>query len=353
MALNVDVGRYAEQPKQYGNLAVDVGTKIPNAGNIVLGGPQQSPQNVQGPSAYAPPPPQQTVQQPQTYAPPQTPPQATPGYAPPPPQQQQYPGYPPPQPPQAPPSSPGYPPPQQPQQQYPGYPPPQPPPPQQQSPQMAQQPPGPPPQPAVKVRQPNHVINTAGTAQMMMGQKVSLNQKVPDISKLMIGLEWDVNYAAGLHPFDTDVSLFMVDAANKTEEENFIFYNNPVSRCGSITLGGDHYLGVKDCYNEIVQLDMNRVPPHIQKLAITLTIDEADARSQNFGQIPSAYLKVIDAGQRQEVLFNKFGEQLSAETAIVIAEIYRYKGEWKINAIGSGFRGGLGALCDNYGIETE
>ncbi len=250
MALNVDVGRYAEQPKQYGNLAVDVGTKTPNAGNIVLGGPQQSPQNAQGPSAYAPPPPQQTVQQPQTYAPPQTPPQATPGYAPPPPQQQ--------------------------------------------SPQMAQQPPGPPPQPAVKVRQPNHVINTAGTAQMMMGQKVSLNQKVPDISKLMIGLEWDVNYA-GLHPFDTDVSLFMVDAANKTEEENFIFYNNPVSRCGSITLGGDHYLGVKDCYNEIVQLDMNRVPPHIQKLAITLTIDEADARSQNFGQIPSAYLKVIDA----------------------------------------------------------
>lgn len=187
---------------------------------------------------------------------------------------------------------------------------------------------------------------------MMMGQKISLNQKVPDLSKLLVGLEWDVSYT-GPHPFDMDVSLFMVDAANKTEEENFIFYNNPVSQCGSISLGGDHYLGVKDCYNGIVQLDLNRIPPNIEKLAVTLTIDEADEKAQNFGQVPNANLKVIDANSRQEVLFFKFGEQLSAETAIVIAEIYRYKGEWKINAIASGFRGGLGALCQNYGIETE
>ncbi|HHC25355.1 MAG TPA: TerD family protein, partial [Desulfobacterales bacterium] len=109
----------------------------------------------------------------------------------------------------------------------------------------------------------------------------------------------------------------------------------------------------KEYYNETVQIDLNRAPSHIQTLAITVTIDEADERGQNFGQISNAYLSVIDAASGKEILSYPFAEHLSVETAIVVTEIYRYKGEWRINAIGRGFKGGLEALCDNYGIETK
>ena len=197
-----------------------------------------------------------------------------------------------------------------------------------------------------------YLIDTADSLVMKTGQKISLNQKISDISKLLLALKWDLNHA-GSQKFDLDISLFMTDAANKTQEENFIFYNNPKSRCGSIMLKEDHGLCVKECYNETVQIDLNRAPSHIQTLAITVTIDEADERGQNFGQISNAYLSVIDAASGKEILSYLFAEHLSIETAIVVTEIYRHKGEWKINAIGRGFKGGLEALCDNYGIETK
>jgi len=211
--------------------------------------------------------------------------------------------------------------------------------------------PGPPIQSAATRRKPNTVIDTTGSSQIKRGQKIGLGQKVSNLSGLIIGLQWDLN--AGAREFELDTSIFMVDTADKTEEANFIFYNNPASRCGGVILKADHHTGVKECYDEILQLDLNRIPPYIQTLAVTVTIDEADARGQNFGQVSDAYLKIIDASIRKEVLFYKFAEQLSVETAIVVTEIYRHKSEWKINAIGRGFRGGLAALCDNYGIETE
>ncbi len=208
------------------------------------------------------------------------------------------------------------------------------------------------PVPGIRRKKPNDITDRAGSLQMKMGQKISLNQKASDLSKLMIGLEWELNNT-GNQNFALDVSIFMVDSGNKTEENNFIFYNNPASRCGTVSLGSDHHMGTKECYDETVQLDLNRVPSHIQTLAVTVTIDDADERGQNFGQVSDAYLKIIDANTRKELLSYNFAEHLSVETAIVVTEIYRYKDEWKINAIGSGFKGGLAALCDNYGIETE
>jgi tellurium resistance protein TerD len=197
----------------------------------------------------------------------------------------------------------------------------------------------------------NHLISTGDSLIMKMGQKISLNQKVSDISKILLTLEWELNHSENQR-LDLDISVFMTDAAKKTKEEDFIFYNNPISRCGSIRLKEDHGIGVKQSYNEIVQLDLRRVPSYIQTLAVTVTI-EADERAQNFGQISKGYLRIIDAAEKKEVLSYPFAEHLSVETAIVITEIYRYKDEWRINAVGSGFKGGLAALCEHYGIEAE
>lgn len=195
-------------------------------------------------------------------------------------------------------------------------------------------------------------INTSISTIMKKGQKLSLTQKTPNLSKLMIGLEWDTNSKAN-SILDIDASIFMVDKNNTTLEENFIFYNNPKSRCSGILLNGDHNSNLKKAFNETVQLNLNLIPLHIHKLAITITIDDADIKNQRFGQISNGHFVIIDALSKKEILSYNFNENLSIETAVVVAEIYRYKDDWKINTIGSGFRGGLDALCDNYGIETE
>jgi len=188
------------------------------------------------------------------------------------------------------------------------------------------------------------LADTGGSVPMKTGQKISLNQKVSDISRIVTALKWG---AVNLRSVP-DVSVFMTDSANKTAEDNFIFYNHPASSCGSILIGSDHAAGIKQHYDATVQINLKLVPSHIQTLAITATIDYG-----NFGQFRAASLGIIDAAAGKQVLSYSFAENLSDETAIVLAEIYRYKDEWRIAAIGRGFKGGLAALCGNYGIEIE
>jgi tellurium resistance protein TerD len=183
------------------------------------------------------------------------------------------------------------------------------------------------------------------------GQKLSLNQNVKNLSKLIVTLDFNIA-SKDNKEFDLDASVFMVDINNKTAEKDFIFYENTKSSCGGIVIKQDHNTSLKEAYNESIQLDLNLIPLHIQKLAFTLTIYEANERLQNFGQVSEGCFRIIDGDMKQEVLNYSFSEDMSIETAMVVAEIYRYKDEWKINCIGSGFRGGLEALCNNYGIET-
>ncbi|SHK20802.1 tellurium resistance protein TerD [Caminicella sporogenes DSM 14501] len=195
-------------------------------------------------------------------------------------------------------------------------------------------------------------IDKSKGIKLRSGQKISLTQKIPNLSKLLVALEWNLKNTTQ-YPLELDTSIFMVNLNNKTEEKDFIFYNNLKSRCGGVVLKADHSTGLLEGFDEMVQLDLNKIPSHIQKLAFTVTIDQADERNQNFNLVSDGYFKVIDGENKTEILTYRFDEQLSIETAIVVAEIYRYKDEWKINAVGRGFKGGLKALCDNYGIETE
>ncbi|WP_304518646.1 TerD family protein [Clostridium sp. CM028] len=195
------------------------------------------------------------------------------------------------------------------------------------------------------------LVDVTKSIKLAKGQKLSLNQNAKNLSKLIVTLDYNIiknNY----NEFDLDVSVFMVDINDKTAEKDFIFYENTKSTCGGIVIKKDHNTSLKEAYNECIQLDLNLIPPHIQKLAFTVTVYEANERKQNFGQVSDGYFRIIAGDNKQEILNYKFNENLSVETAIVVAEIYRYKNEWKINCIGSGFRGGLEALCNNYGIDT-
>lgn len=195
-------------------------------------------------------------------------------------------------------------------------------------------------------------INTVNSTQLQRGQKISINSKTQNISKLMVGLEWDINFNGNVE-FDLDTSVFMVDGNNNTAEENFIFYGNPSSRNGGVVIDKDHKSSLKSGFDGAIQLNLNLIAPHIQKLAFTVTIYEADKRCQNFGVVSNGYFKIIDTETKSEIISYNFNTGLKYETAVVVAEIYRYKNEWKVSPIGSGFNGGLQALCDNYGIQTK
>ncbi|MBN4049382.1 TerD family protein [Clostridium estertheticum] len=195
------------------------------------------------------------------------------------------------------------------------------------------------------------LVDAGKSIKLGKGQKLSINQNAKNLSKLIVTLDYNA-IVKGHNEFDLDVSVFMVDINDKTVEKDFIFYENMRSTCGGIVISSDHNTYLKDAYNECIQLDLNLIPSHIQKLAFTVTIYEATERNQNFGQLTEGYIRILAGDSKQEILNYKFNDDLSIETAMVVAEIYRYKSEWKINCIGSGFRGGLAALCDNYGIET-
>ena len=133
-------------------------------------------------------------------------------------------------------------------------------------------------------------------------------------------------------------------------DTDFVFYNNLKHSSGAVEHLGDNLTGEGNGDDEQVKVDLSLVPQNISKIAFTVTIHEALERRQNFGQVSNSYVRVIDEDTNQELLNYELGEDFSIETAIVVCEIYRHNGEWKFNALGSGFEGGLEALCKNFGV---
>lgn len=115
---------------------------------------------------------------------------------------------------------------------------------------------------------------------------------------------------------------------------------------------GDNLTGGGGGDDEQILVDLASVPSSVEKIAFTVTIYDAEVRNQNFGQVNNAFIRLVDETTDREVVRYDLTEEFSIETAIVVGELYRHNGEWKFNAIGSGFQGGLKALCDHYGIDT-
>ena len=185
------------------------------------------------------------------------------------------------------------------------------------------------------------------------GQKVSLTKGNPGLSKITVGLGWDVNAFDSGTDFDLDASVFMTDASGKCPSDaEFIFYGNLEHKSGSVKHMGDNRTGDGAGDDEQIDIDLSKVPESIGKIAFTVTIYEAEQRKQNFGQVSKAYCRIVDQSNGQEIARFDLGEDFSIETAVVVGELYKNNGEWKFNAIGSGFQGGLAALCAHYGIDA-
>lgn len=189
---------------------------------------------------------------------------------------------------------------------------------------------------------------------LQKGQKVSLTKDNPGLKKVVVGLGWDVNAFDTGGDFDLDAAAFLLnDTGRVGSSSDFVFYGNLSHPSGSVIHQGDNLTGVGDGDDEQIRIDLSKVPDNITKIAFTVTIYEPEQRKQNFGQVNNAFIRIYNEENGEEMLRYDLGEDFSIETAAVFGELYKSDSEWKFNAIGSGFQGGLAALCANFGVDVE
>ncbi|GAB4530784.1 MAG: TerD family protein [Pleurocapsa sp.] len=183
------------------------------------------------------------------------------------------------------------------------------------------------------------------------GQRISLEKVSPGLVQIFVGLGWDINLTDTGADFDIDASVFLLDSNEKLiSDEHFIFYNNKVSPDpdGSIELRGDNRTGAGEGDDEIIDVNLTTVPANVAKAALVVTIHEAEKRHQNFGQVSNAFVRIVNCENEEEIIRYDLTEDFSVETALIMAELYRKDGEWRMNAVGAGYEGGLPALVERF-----
>lgn len=189
---------------------------------------------------------------------------------------------------------------------------------------------------------------------LQKGQKVSLTKGNPGLSKVVVGLGWDVNQFDTGGDFDLDAAAFLLtDSGKVSKSEDFVFYGNLKHPSGCAQHMGDNLTGAGDGDDEQIKINLSSVPAEITKIAFTVTIYEAEQRRQNFGQVNNAFIRIYNEETGEEMVRYDLGEDFSIETAAVFGELYKNGSEWKFNAIGSGYQGGLAALCASFGVDVE
>lgn len=190
---------------------------------------------------------------------------------------------------------------------------------------------------------------------LQKGQRVSLDNSM---KLALVGLGWDTNRYDGGADFDLDASAFLLGENGKLlRDEDFVFYNNMSARDGAVVHTGDNRTGDGDGDDEVIMIDFTKIPSEIKKIAICVTIHDAEARRQNFGQVSNAYIRIAKLFDEfdtvgEPVLKFDLEEEFSIETALVVAEIYFKNGEWKFNAVAAGYQGGLEAICRSFGANV-
>ena len=187
---------------------------------------------------------------------------------------------------------------------------------------------------------------------LQKGGNVNLSKEAPNLKKIIVGLGWDPRSTDGA-TFDLDGSAFLLKSDGKVRgDSDFIFYNNLKSTDGSVVHTGDNTTGEGEGDDERIEIDLSRVPADIDRISVTVTIHDADARRQNFGMVSKAFIRCLNAEGEKEIARYDLSEDSSTETAMIFGEIYRYNGEWKFKAIGPGFNGGLGPLARSFGVNA-
>lgn len=196
---------------------------------------------------------------------------------------------------------------------------------------------------------------------LQKGGNLSLTKEAPGLVQAVFGLGWDANPFNG-NDFDLDASALLLGANGKVRSDSdFVFYN----QLGDITLSdgknadpqnasvihqGDNLTGEGDGDDEVVKVQLNKVPLDVQKIVFAVSIHEARERGQSFGQVRNAFIRIVDEATGREVVRYDLTEDYSTETALVFAELYRYGNEWKFRAVGQGYSDGLAGIARDFGV---
>lgn len=182
------------------------------------------------------------------------------------------------------------------------------------------------------------------------GGNVNLTQGNASLREVVIGLGWDARATDG-NAFDLDASAFLLGANGKVaDDSHFVFYGQLSFPNGSVVHQGDNLTGDGDGEKEVIEVDIQRVPEHVQKISFSVSIHEAAQRRQTFGMVDNAYIRVVNKADGKELARYDLTEDGSTETAMIFGELYRHNGDWKFRAVGQGFAGGLGPLALHYGV---
>ena len=184
------------------------------------------------------------------------------------------------------------------------------------------------------------------------GGNVNLSKESPGLNKIAVGLGWDARATDGA-AFDLDASVFLVKLDGKVRtDSDFCFYNNKVAGDGAVQHMGDNTTGEGEGDDEVVKVELAKVPGDLDKIIFTVSIYDAEARKQNFGQVNHAYIRIVNEENGVEIARYDLSEDASIETAMIFGEIYRIGTEWKFKAVGQGFAGGLGPLAASFGVHV-
>jgi tellurium resistance protein TerD len=184
------------------------------------------------------------------------------------------------------------------------------------------------------------------------GGNVNLSKEAPGLNKIVVGLGWDARATDGA-AFDLDASAFLVKLDGKVRSDSdFCFYNNKVVANGAVQHTGDNLTGAGEGDDESIKVELSKIPADLDKVVFTVTIHEAEARKQNFGQVNHAFIRVVNEEGGQEIARYDLSEDASIETAMIFGEIYRVGTDWKFKAVGQGFAGGLGPLAASFGVSV-
>jgi len=182
------------------------------------------------------------------------------------------------------------------------------------------------------------------------GGNVSLTKEAPGLTDIIVGLGWDTRATDGAD-FDLDASIFILGENGKVRSDaDFVFYNNAKSADGSVEHTGDNRTGEGDGDDEQVKMNLAGIGADAKRLVVAVTIHEAEARKQSFGQVQNAFIRVVNKAGGTEITRYDLSEDFSTETALIFGEVYRSNDEWKFKAVGQGYAGGLSALAKDHGI---
>lgn len=184
------------------------------------------------------------------------------------------------------------------------------------------------------------------------GGNVSLSKAAPNLTQVMIGLGWDARSTTGA-PFDLDASALLCAGGRVLGDEYFVFYNNLKSPEGSVEHTGDNLTGEGDGDDEVILVDLAKVPEDVDKIVFPVSIYDAESRAQTFGQVGNAFIRVVHQLDQTELARYDLSEDASTETAMIFGEVYRYGGEWKFRAVGQGYASGLRGIALDFGVNVS